>query len=101
MFAVIETGGKQYKVTVGTELLVEKLDRQVGENIVFDALMVENDGVLKVGTPVVKGVAVKAEVVEHGKAEKIIVSKYISKKRHKSKNGHRQPFTKIKVTEIG
>lgn len=101
MFAVIKTGGKQYKVAVGEELLVEKLDKQVGETIVFDALMVENEGNLQVGTPVVNGVSVKAEVVEHGKADKIIVSKYISKKRHKSKNGHRQPFTKIKVTEIG
>lgn len=101
MFAVIETGGKQYKVAVGEELLVEKLDKQVGETIVFEALMVENEGNLQVGTPVVNGVSVKAEVVEHGKADKIVVSKYLSKKRHKSKNGHRQPFTKIKVTEIG
>ena len=101
MFAVIETGGKQYNVTVGEELLVEKLDKQVGETVSFDALMVENEGILTVGTPVVSGVTVKAEVVEHGKAAKIVVSKYISKKRHKSKNGHRQPFTKIRVTEIG
>ena len=101
MFAVIKTGGKQYKVAVGEELLVEKLDKQVGEIVGFDALMVENEGKLTVGTPVVNGVSVKAEIVEQGKADKIVVFKYISKKRHKSKNGHRQPFTKIKVTEIG
>lgn len=101
MFAVIKTGGKQYKVSVGEELLVEKLDKQVGEIVVFEALMVENEGKLTVGTPVVAGVSVKAEIVEHGKADKIVVFKYISKKRHKSKNGHRQPFSKIRVTEIG
>ena len=101
MFAVIVTGGKQYKVTAGEELLVEKLDKQVGDALVFDALLVEKDGVVTVGTPVVDGVSVKAEVVEHEKHDKIVVSKYISKKRHKSKNGHRQPFTKIKITEIG
>lgn len=101
MFAVIVTGGKQYKVTAGDEILVEKLEAQVGEELTFDALMVENNGVATFGTPVVAGVKVKAQVVEHGKADKIIVSTYISKKRHKSKNGHRQPFTKIKVSEIG
>lgn len=101
MFAVIETGGKQYRVTVGDEVLVEKLDAEAGQVLEFDALLVEDGKKVSVGTPVVKGVKVKAEVVEHGKADKIVVFKYISKKRHKSKNGHRKPFTKIKVTEIG
>lgn len=101
MFAVIQTGGKQYKVTDGTELKVEKLDLEVGQSVEFDALMVEKEGKVTVGTPVVEGVKVKAEVVEHGKAEKIVIFKYIAKKRRKSKNGHRQPFTTIKVTQIG
>lgn len=101
MFAVIETGGKQYKVCVGDELLVEKLSNEVGEKLSFDALIVEKDGKTLIGTPTVKDVKVLAEVVEHGKGEKIVVLKYISKKRRKSKNGHRQPYTKIKITEIG
>lgn len=101
MFAVIETGGKQYKVAVGDEILVEKLDKEAGATLEFDALLVEDGKKVKVGTPVVKDIKVNAEVVEHGKGDKIIIFKYISKKRHKSKNGHRQPFTKIKITQIG
>jgi large subunit ribosomal protein L21 len=101
MFAVIQTGGKQYKVCVGDEILVEKLDGQVGDQVTYDALMIEKDGVTTIGTPVVEGVKVNAEIVEHGKAKKIVVFTYIAKKRHKNKYGHRQPFTKIKVTQIG
>ncbi|MGI5842352.1 MAG: 50S ribosomal protein L21 [Christensenellales bacterium] len=101
MFAVIQTGGKQYKVAPETELKVEKLEANVGDVVEFEALLVENDGNVTVGSPVVNGVKVKAEVLEHGKAEKIVVFKYISKKRRRSKNGHRQPYTKIKITQIG
>lgn len=101
MFAVIQTGGKQYKVAPETELKVEKLEANVGDVVEFDALLVENDGNVTVGSPIVNGVKVKAEVLEHGKAEKIVVFKYISKKRRRSKNGHRQPYTTIKITQIG
>lgn len=101
MFAVIQTGGKQYKVAQDTVVKVEKLDAEVGSSLEFDALLVEKDGVVTVGTPVVAGVKVKAEVVEHGKADKIVIFKYISKKRRRSKNGHRQPYTTLKVTQIG
>jgi large subunit ribosomal protein L21 len=101
MFAVIQTGGKQYKVAVGEELNVEKLDLIEGDKVEFDALLVEDNGKVTVGNPMVKDVKVKAEVVEHGKGEKIIIFKYTAKKRTKSKNGHRQPFTKIKINAIG
>lgn len=102
MFAVMETGGKQYKVSVGDEVLIEKLEAQVGDKIAFDVLMLEKeDGTTVFGTPVVSDVKVNAEVLEHGKADKIIVYKYQSKEKHRSKNGHRQPYTKIKINEIG
>lgn len=101
MFAVIVTGGKQYKVAKDNEIVIEKLDLEVGQTVEFEALMVEKDGQLTIGTPVVEGVKVKAEVVENGKGEKITVFKYIAKKRRKSKRGHRQPFTKVRITEIG
>lgn len=101
MFAIIETGGKQYKVKAGDEVLVEKLDAEVGQTVEFDALYVENEGQISVGTPVVEGVKVKAEVVEHGKGKKIVVFKYKPKKRQKTKQGHRQPYTKLRITNIG
>ena len=97
MFAIIETGGKQYKVSEGDELFVEKLDVEAEGEVVFDkVLMVEG----KVGTPYVKGATVKATVVKHGKGKKIIVYKYKSKKNYHKKQGHRQPYTKVKVVAI-
>ncbi len=97
MFAIIETGGKQYKVSEGDELFVEKLDVEAESEVVFDkVLMVEG----KVGTPYVKGATVKATVVKHGKGKKIIVYKYKSKKNYHKKQGHRQPYTKVKVVAI-
>ena len=97
MFAIIETGGKQYKVSEGDELFVEKLDVEAENEVVFDkVLMVEG----KVGTPYVKGATVKATVVKHGKGKKIIVYKYKSKKNYHKKQGHRQPYTKVKVVAI-
>lgn len=101
MFAVIQTGGKQYRVEVGTVLNVEKLDAEVGSSVDFDALLIEDKGKVTVGNPTVAGKVVKAEVLVHGKADKIIVFKYTAKKRTKSKNGHRQPFTQIKINSIG
>lgn len=101
MFAIIQTGGKQYKVAENDEILVEKLDAEIGKNIEFDALFVNDNGKIKTGTPVVKGVKVVAEVVEHGKGEKILVYKYKAKKNVRSRQGHRQPWTKLKIVKIG
>lgn len=101
MFAVIQTGGKQYRVEVGSVLNVEKLEKEVGSIIDFEALALEDNGKFTVGNPTVKNKVVKAEILEHGKADKIIVFKYTAKKRTKSKNGHRQPYTQIKINSIG
>ena len=97
MFAIIETGGKQYKVSEGDELFVEKLDVEAESEVVFDkVLMVEG----KVGTPYVEGATVKATVEKHSKGKKIIVYKYKSKKNYHKKQGHRQPYTKVKIVAI-
>jgi len=100
MFAIIETGGKQYKVTNDLIVAVEKLDAEIGTKIEFDALMTEVDGKVQVGTPTT-GVKVVAEVVRHGKGVKIIVFRYKPKKRVRVKKGHRQPFTELKILSIG
>jgi large subunit ribosomal protein L21 len=101
MYAIIETGGKQYKVEKGSELYVEKLDAQTGETVTFDrVLFVNQDGELKVGSPVVEGAQVTAKVEEHGKGEKIRIFKYKPKKNHRKRQGHRQPYTKVIVDEI-
>lgn len=101
MYAIIETGGKQYKVEVGSLVNVEKLHVAAGETIVFDKVIaVSKDDKLTVGNPVVSGVTVKADVVEEGKGKKIIVFKYKAKKSYKKKQGHRQPYTKVKITAI-
>ncbi len=101
MYAIIQTGGKQYKVEVGATLNVEKLNVAAGEAITFDeVLAVSNDNGLTVGSPFVAGVTVKAEVVEEGRGKKVIVYKYKAKKAYHKKQGHRQPFTKVKITAI-
>lgn len=101
MYAIIETGGKQYKVQVGDNIVVEKLNVAAGESIVFDnVLVVGKEDSLAVGAPFVKGAAVKADVIGDGKGKKIIVYKYKSKKTYHKKNGHRQPFTKVTITAI-
>lgn len=97
MFAIIKTGGKQYKVAEGDKILVEKLDAENGAEIVFDQILLADD---LIGTPYVDGARVIARVVEHGKAKKKIVFKYSSKTRYKKKKGHRQPFTKIEIISI-
>ena len=97
MYAIIETGGKQYRVQENDFLFVEKLEVAEGEEVVFDkVLMVEG----KIGSPVVEGAKVVAKVVAQGKAPKIIVYKYKSKKNYHKKQGHRQPYTKVKITAI-
>ncbi|MDO4567568.1 MAG: 50S ribosomal protein L21 [Clostridia bacterium] len=100
MYAIIRTGGKQYNVSVGDELFVEKLDAEVGAEVDFDVLMLVGDEVT-VGTPVVEGASAKAEVVEHGKGKKVVVFKYKPKKNYRKKQGHRQPYTKVRITSIG
>lgn len=100
MFAIIQTGGKQYKVQAGDVLNVEKLNAEVGTKVEFPVLLTSNEGKVEVGTPVVNKVVCTAEVVAHGKGEKIVVYKYKPKKNVRSKNGHRQPYTQIKIVEI-
>ncbi|MDO4342413.1 MAG: 50S ribosomal protein L21 [Eubacteriales bacterium] len=101
MYAIIQTGGKQYKVEAGDELLVEKLDAEVNAEVEFDVLLVADDAGVKIGTPVLDGVKAKAKVVEHGKGKKVIVFKYKPKKNIRTKRGHRQPYTKVEILSIG
>ena len=101
MFAVIETGGKQYKVTEGDVVFIEKLDVAEGESVTFDKVKLLSIGdTLEVGTPTVAGAKVTASVVKNGKAKKIYVLKYKAKKNEKKKIGHRQPYTKVQITSI-
>lgn len=100
MYAIIRTGGKQYKVEEGDIISVEKLDMEVGASVSFDVLMLCDGENVRVGQPTVSGASVKAEVLEHGKAKKVIVFKYKPKKNYRRKQGHRQPYTKVKITEV-
>lgn len=98
-FAVIKTGGKQYKVAEGDVLTVEKLDHDSGEVVFSDVLLVAN-GEVKVGRPNVAGAKVSASILEDGKGEKKMVFRYKSKTRYKKKKGHRQPYTKVQILKI-
>lgn len=101
MYAIISSGGKQYKVEQGDILRVEKLEAAVGSEIVLDrVLMVADDDDIKIGQPVLEGAAVNGTVVEQGKARKILVFKYKRRKRFHKKQGHRQQFTAIKINSI-
>ena len=101
MYAIIKTGGKQYRVSEGDVISVEKLNVASGEKIVFDEiLIVENDGELQIGAPVVSGATVEGTVVQQGKEKKIVVFKYKPKKDYRKKQGHRQPFTRVKIEKI-
>ncbi|WP_407306948.1 50S ribosomal protein L21 [Desulfosporosinus sp. SB140] len=101
MYAVIETGGKQFRVQEGDEILVEKLEANVGDTVTIDkVLLVEKEGVVKVGAPVVAGASAVLKVVEHGKGVKVIVFKYKAKKNYRRKQGHRQPYTKVLVEAL-
>ena len=100
MFAIIETGGKQYKVSVGQSIDIEKVERPVGEKLKFDVLLISDGDKVKTGTPRLKDAVCEAEVIAHGKADKIIVYKYKAKKNERKKQGHRQPFTRVKITSI-
>ena len=101
MFAVIQTGGKQYKVNEGDEIFVEKLNVEDGETITFDeVLAISGENGFVAGTPTVAGAKVTAKVLKNGKAKKIYVMTYKPKKNEKKKNGHRQPYTKVKIETI-
>ena len=101
MYAIIETGGKQFKVAKDDVVNVELLDAEVGSTIELDKVLAVGAGAdLKVGNPTVEGAKVTAKVLEHGKAKKIVVFHYKPKKNIRKKNGHRQPFTKLQIVEI-
>lgn len=101
MYAVIETGGKQYQVKEGDVIYVEKLESEVDSEITFDKVVAVNDDkALNIGAPYVDGASVAAKVLKNGKAKKIIVSTYKPKKNEKRKLGHRQPYTKVEITKI-
>ena len=101
MYAIIESCGKQYKVSEGDVVFFEKLDANEGKKVTFDkVVLVSSEKNIEVGTPYVKGVKVEGKVVEHGKAKKIIVYKYKAKKNYRRTQGHRQPFTKVEITKI-
>ena len=100
MYAVIQTGGKQYKVEANEIIKVEKLDAKAGDKIKFDALLVSDGENTVVGTPVVKDAVVEAEVLGNGKEDKIVVFKYKPKKNVRTKQGHRQPYTELKILSI-
>ncbi|MCL1903355.1 MAG: 50S ribosomal protein L21 [Oscillospiraceae bacterium] len=99
MYAVIETGGKQYQVKEGDELFIEKLEQAFGE-IVFDKVVMVGGKTTKIGDPYVSNAKVRATVIKNGKAKKITVFTYKPKKSSKRKLGHRQPYSKIKIEEI-
>lgn len=101
MYAIIETGGKQYKVEAGNTVFIEKLDVEAGSEITFDKVIAvgAEDGI-KVGAPYVEGATVTAKAVKNGKGKKITVFTYKSKKNEKRKMGHRQPYTKVEISSI-
>ncbi len=100
MFAVIETGGKQYKVSEGDVIFVEKLAVEEGETVTFDKVLAVCKNKIKVGAPYVKNASVVGTVVKNGKAKKIYVFKYKAKKNEKKKIGHRQSYTKVQINTI-
>ncbi len=101
MYAVIQTGGKQYKVEPGEELRIEKLDGNVGDEVYFDkVLMLSKDDKVTIGRPVLDGIKVAAKITRQGRGQKIVVFKYKQRKGYRKKQGHRQDFTGLKITGI-
>jgi large subunit ribosomal protein L21 len=100
MYAVMTTGGKQYKVAQGDRLRIEKIGAAVGETVTFDQVLLVGGDALKIGTPLVAGAKVTAKVVEQAREKKIIVFKFRRRKNYRRKNGHRQPFTALEITGI-
>ncbi len=100
MYAVIKTGGKQYKVAEGDLLKIEKLEGSVGDSVEFEEVLLVGGDDVKVGTPLVDKAKVKAQIVEQGKDKKILVFHMKRRKTHRKMNGHRQPITRVKITGI-
>lgn len=100
MYAVIKTGGKQYRVSEGQKLLVEKIPGQNGDKVTLDQVLFVGGDSPKIGQPLVKGASVAAEIVEQGRGKKIVVFKFRRRKNYRRKAGHRQPFTALKITSI-
>jgi len=101
MLAIIETGGKQYKVRVGDKIKVEKLNAEEGSNFIFDKVLLKTkDDTVLIGTPYLENEKVEAKVLKHGRERKKIVFKYHSKTRYRKKKGHRQPYTLVEITNI-
>ena len=100
MYAIIATGGKQYKVSEGDIITIEKLGLEDGANVTFDQVLAVNNGTLTVGTPTVDGATVTATVLKEGRGKKVIVYKYKRKSGYHKKNGHRQAFTQVKIEKI-
>ena len=100
MYAVIKTGGKQYRVQQGDVIFVEKLNVQADEKVSFDVLLLGNENETKIGAPIVKGAKVEGKVVGQVKSAKVVVFKYKAKKNERKKQGHRQPYTKVEITAI-
>jgi len=99
--AVIKTGGKQYIVSLGTKLKIEKLPQEEGTDVEFsEVLLLENDKGLEVGAPFVQGAKVKGKILQQGKAKKVVVFKFKAKKRERVKKGHRQLYSEVEITSI-
>ena len=99
MYAIIATCGKQYRVSEGDTIYIEKLEKEVGEIVSFPVMMLSGE-TIEVGSPFINGASVTGKIVKHGKGEKIIIFKYKSKKNYRRKAGHRQPFTQVEITGI-
>ena len=101
MYAVVETGGKQYRVQEGDVITVEKLNIEDGAKVVFDKVLVAGEGAdIKVGKPYIEGCAVEGTAVESGKGPKVVIFKYKAKKDYRKKQGHRQPYTSVKIESL-
>jgi large subunit ribosomal protein L21 len=102
MYAVFKTGGKQFRAEPGTRIRIPSLDAEPGDSVTFDHVLLAGDGdeTVQVGTPMVDGASVKAEVLRHGRADKVIVFKRKRRKGYRKKQGHRQNFTEIRVEEV-
>ena len=100
MYAIIETGGKQYKVAEGDVLFIEKLEAEAGEGVVFDKVLAILGVEAKIGTPVVEGAKVDATIMKNGKGKKIRIFKFKAKKGYRRRQGHRQPYTKVQIGKI-
>lgn len=101
MLAVIRTGGKQYIVSPGQKIKIEKINKKKGQEVIFnDVLLLEKGKKIEIGTPLIKGAKVTGKILRQGKAKKVIIFKYKPKTRYKVKKGHRQPFTEVEITKI-